>query len=67
MYGTFLGDCVCSQVSTGGDQHRERRGILGGLRDWLQGDEKNIARAMDAGVMEGAILHPKRWILHLKR
>ena len=41
-------------VTTGGDQHREQRGLFGGLRDWLQGDEKNIARAMDAGLTPGS-------------
>ena len=42
------------QVNAGGAQHRENRGVFGSMRDWLQGDKASIARAMDAGVIEGS-------------
>lgn len=41
-------------VNAGAAEHRENRGVLGSLRDWLQGEQVSIARAMDAGVIEGS-------------
>eukprot|EP01052_Picozoa_sp_SAG31_P040677 SAG31_NODE_5950_length_2244_cov_1.525408_3_plen_577_part_01 len=41
-------------VNAGGAEHRENRGFLGSLRDWLQGDQVSIARAMDAGIIAGS-------------